>query len=115
MNKTPNKSITKNAPPSPGRRGAGGEVEKAKRGRPKATGEERLYCFKLRRGRSPAEDSLIDRLDQLTRNGQRSRFIRRVLTTGEIDPILEREFTHETERTASALTDLASFWDDDED
>jgi hypothetical protein len=56
----------------------------------------------------------MDRLDQLT-TGQRSRFIRRVLTTGEIDPILDREFARETERVTCALDALAAFRMDDEE
>jgi hypothetical protein len=56
----------------------------------------------------------MDRLEQLT-PGQRSRFIRRVLTTGEIDSVLDREFTRETERVASALAGLASWGEDEED
>ncbi len=71
--------------------------------------------FRLRRGRSEAEDRLFDRLAQLTRDGQRSRFIRRVLTTGEIEPVLDRELARETERLADALDGLATFWDEEDD
>lgn len=87
---------------------------KRSRGRPRADGPEIRITFRLRRGRFEAEDSLMDRLDQLTA-GQRSRFIRRVLTTGEIDPILEREFARETERVTCALDALARMDDDEED
>ncbi|NJO00081.1 MAG: hypothetical protein HC875_41190 [Anaerolineales bacterium] len=58
---------------------------------------------------------MIDRLEQLNGTGQRSRFIRRVLTTGDIDPILEREFARETEQVTSALDAMASLWAEDEE
>jgi len=90
-------------------------TEKKKRGRPPAGGAETIYCFKLRRGRSVEEDGLIDRLTQLTGTGQRSRFIRRVLTTGDIEPILERELARESEKVASALDAMASLWAEDEE
>ncbi len=89
-----------------------------KPGRPKLNGEKMLVCFRLRRGRSDAEDNLMDRLAQLTETGQRSRFIRRVLTTGDIEPILDQEFANETTHLTSALDAHATFWaedDDDED
>ena len=87
-----------------------------KRGRPKLSGEQMYVPFRLRRGRSEEEDNLMDRLAQLE-PGQRSRFIRRVLTTGDIEPVLEREFARETKRVANAFDALATFWanDDDED
>lgn len=84
-------------------------------GRPRLNGEEIHVTFRLRRGRSIEEDTLMDRLGQLKQKGQRSRFIRRVLTTGEIDPILDREFARETERVSSALDAMASLWSDDDD
>jgi hypothetical protein len=85
------------------------------RGRPRLGGERLHVTFRLRRGRSEAEDRLFDRLAQLTRDGQRSRFIRRVLTTGEIEPVLDRELARETERLADALDGLATFWDEEDD
>lgn len=77
--------------------------------------ERRYYSFWLRPGISEEQDRLIERLDQFTAKGQRSRFIRRVLTTGDVEPILDREFTKETVKVASALEGLASFWDNDEE
>ena len=75
---------------------------------------EQLYIpFRLRRGRSQAEDDLIDRLKQLQPR-QRSLFIRRVLTTGEIDAVLDREFALETARVASALDSMGDSWDDED-
>lgn len=74
-----------------------------------------LYIpFRLRKGRSEAEDQLIDRLLQLP-DRSRSRFIRRVLTTGDIEPVLASEFSKETEAVTSALDALASLWGDDEE
>lgn len=73
-----------------------------------------LYIpFRLRKGRSIEEDQLIDRLLQLP-DRSRSRFIRRVLTTGDIEPVISREFSQETEKVTSALDALASLWGDDE-
>ncbi len=86
-----------------------------KRGRPKLNGEQMYIPFRLRRGRSDAEDNLMDRLAQLTETGQRSRFIRRVLTTGDIEPILDQEFANETTHLTSALDAHATFWADDDD
>jgi hypothetical protein len=86
-----------------------------KRGRPKLEVEKMYIPFRLRRGRSEAEDNLMDRLAQLTETGQRSRFIRHVLTTGDIEPVLDREFVRETERVASALDALATLWRDDDE
>jgi hypothetical protein len=86
-----------------------------KRGRPRVEGKTLYIPFKLRRGRSVEEDALIDRLEQLIGTGQRSRFIRRVLTTGDIDPILNREFARESEKVASALDAMASLWAEDEE
>jgi hypothetical protein len=77
-------------------------------------GESLYIPFRLRQGRSEAEDALIARLKAMP-SRQRSGFIRRVLTTGDIDPILNREFARETERVTSALSGLASFWDDNEE
>jgi len=57
---------------------------------------------------------LIDRLKELPAR-QRSRFIRRVLTTGDIDPILEREFARESEWAANSLAGLGSWGDEEED
>jgi hypothetical protein len=56
----------------------------------------------------------MDRLEQL-KKGQRSRFIRRVLTTGDLEPVLEREFAKETRRVANAFDALATFWENDDD
>jgi hypothetical protein len=87
---------------------------KKTRGRPRLDQESLYIPFRLRRGRSTAEDALIERLQQLPPR-QRSRFIRRVLTTGEVDPVLEREFARESRWAASALDSLGSSWDDDEE
>jgi hypothetical protein len=56
----------------------------------------------------------MDRLEQLKESRQRSRYLRRVLTTGEIDAVLDREFARETEQVANALDAMASLWDDDD-
>ena len=73
-----------------------------------------LYIpFRLRKGRSIEEDQLINRLLQLP-DRSRSRFIRRVLTTGDIEPVISREFSQETEKVTSALDALVSLWGDDE-
>lgn len=69
--------------------------------------------FRLKKGRSIEEDQLIDRLLQLP-DRSRSRFIRRVLTTGDIEPVISREFSQETEKVTSALDALVSLWGDDE-
>lgn len=85
-----------------------------KAGRPALDVESITVTFRLRRERSQAEDMLMDRLAKLTERRQRSRFIRRVLTTGEIDLVLDREFARETERVGSALDALATYFDDDD-
>lgn len=83
-------------------------------GRPKLDTEQLYIPFRLRRGRSDKEDALIGRLKQLPPR-QRSRFIRRVLTTGEIDAVLDREFARESEWAASALDMMGSEWDEEEE
>lgn len=90
-------------------------VTQKKRGRKPAKFERKYYSFWLRPGLSEEQDRLIERLNQLTAKGQRSRFIRRVLTTGDVEPVLEREFIKETDKVANALGGLASFWDNDEE
>lgn len=97
MNKCPTKNKRKRGP-----------------GRPPVPGERIKISFRLRRGRTPAEDALMDRLEQLKESRQRSRYLRRVLTTGEIDAVLDREFARETEQVANALDAMASLWDDDD-
>jgi hypothetical protein len=84
----------------------------ALRGRPPVSGRQIKITFRLRCGRSAAEDALIARLDQLPPR-HRSRFIRRVLTTGDIETVLDRELARETERVASALDAMAGLWDED--
>ncbi len=84
--------------------------KKSSRGRPKLYTETMRLTFRLRKGRSEAEDALVERLG-LLKKGQRSRFLRRVLTTGDIEPVLEREFAKETECVANAVDALATFWD----
>lgn len=88
---------------------------KRKRGRPRVNEEQIKVSFRLRRGRNSAEDALMDRLSLLTESRQRSRYLRRVLTTGEIDAVLDRELAQETQRVANALDAMAGLWDDDED
>ena len=91
-------------------------LPKKSAGRPRIDGDELRVSFRLRRGRSDEEDLLFDRLEQLTGSGQRSRFIRRVLTTGEVEPTLAREFARETQKVSVALDAMAALWaDDDED
>jgi hypothetical protein len=85
-----------------------------KRGRPRVEGRKIRITFRVREGRSVAEDNLFDRLEQLPQR-QRSRFIRRVLTTGDIDPILDREFARESEWAATSLAGLGSWGDEEED
>ncbi len=81
----------------------------------KADCNTNLYIpFRLRKGRSEAEDLLIERLLQLP-DRSRSRFIRRVLTTGDIEPVIDREFSQETEAITNALDAMASLWGDDEE
>ncbi len=84
------------------------------RGRPPIPGRQLRVTFRLRQGRSPAEDGLLERLDQLPAR-HRSRFIRRVLTTGDIDPILDRELARESARVGSALDALATYYDEGDD
>ena len=69
--------------------------------------------LRLREGRSPEEDRLIGRLEQLPK-GQRSRYLRRVLATGEVEPLLDAELEQETGRVASALDAMAAMWDSEE-
>jgi hypothetical protein len=88
--------------------------KKSSRGRPALPGQQIKISFRLRQGRSQAEDALISRLDQLPPR-HRSRFIRRVLTTGDIDAVLDREFERETGRVTAALDAMAGLWDDDDD
>ncbi len=57
----------------------------------------------------------MDRLAQLTETGQRSRFIRRVLTIGDIEPILDQEFANETMHLTNALDAHATLWANDDD
>jgi hypothetical protein len=84
------------------------------RGRPKLHQEAIIVAIRFRRGRSQAEDELIDRLKQLPALRGRSRYIRRVLTTGELDAVLDRELAHETARVASALDTMGDSWDEDD-
>jgi hypothetical protein len=86
-----------------------------KRGRPRIEGDEFHITFRLRRGRAEAEDRLIDRLEQLTGRGQRSRYIRRVLTTGDVEPVLEREFEQESAAIAAGLDSMFDLWSIDEE
>jgi hypothetical protein len=83
------------------------------KGRPRIFGKMVRLNLRLREGRSPEEDRLIERLEQLPK-GQRSRYVRRVLTTGDVEPILDAELERETGRVASALDALATMWDDEE-
>ena len=87
--------------------------KKSNRGRPPVPGQQIKITFRLRSDRSEAEDALIERLAELPPR-HRSRFIRRVLTTGDIDAVLDREFARETEQVTSALDALATYWDDEE-
>ena len=84
------------------------------RGRPKLHQEAIIVAIRFRRGRSQKEDELLDRLKQLPVMRGRSRYIRRVLTTGELDAVLDRELAHETERVASALDSMGDTWDEDD-
>jgi len=86
-----------------------------KRGRPRLEVDELHITFRLRRGRSEAEDRLIERLGQLTGRGQLSRYIRRVLTTGDIEAVLEREFEQESAAIAAGLDGMFDLWSVDED
>jgi hypothetical protein len=88
-------------------------TKNGRRGRPRAFGETVRLNLRLREGRSPEEDRLIERLAQLPK-GQRSRYVRRVLTTGDVEPILDAELERETGRVASALDALATMWDGEE-
>jgi hypothetical protein len=84
-----------------------------KAGRPKLNQESIIVATRFRYGRSPEEDELMDRLKQLPVMRSRSRYIRRVLTTGELDAVLDRELSHETARVASALNSMGDTWDED--
>jgi hypothetical protein len=86
---------------------------KRSRGRPRVEGREIRITFRLREGRAEAEDKLFERLTELPER-QRSRFIRRVLTTGEIDAVIDRELARESLWAATALAGLGS-WGEDED
>jgi hypothetical protein len=84
------------------------------RGRPKLPGKSIHITLRLREGRSPEEDRLIERLEQLEK-GRRSRFLRTVLTTGDVEPVLDAQLEQETERVASALDAMATMWNGDDD
>jgi hypothetical protein len=70
--------------------------------------------LRLREGRSPEEDRLMERLEQIEK-GRRSRFLRAVLTTGDVEPILDAQLEQETDRVASALDAMAAMWNDDDE
>jgi hypothetical protein len=83
-------------------------------GRPRLSGKSIHITLRLRQGRSPQEDRLIERLERLGK-GQQSRFLRAVLTTGDIEPILDAELAQETGRVTAALDAMAMMWNGDDD
>ena len=82
------------------------------RGRPRVSGQQLHVTLRLRQGRSEEEDRLIERLQELVQRGQRSRYIRRVLLTGDVEPVLDRVFQEETELITSRLDAMFDLWDD---
>lgn len=85
------------------------------RGRPRLPGETLLICFRLRKGDTERENDLFDRMQELGERGQRSRVIRKILLTGEVEPVLDRVFQQETERVQQGLDAMFDLWEDDED
>lgn len=81
-------------------------------GRKKLNVEQIYISFRLRRGRSQEEDQLMDRLNKLVVRS-RSRYIRNVLTTGEMDAVLDRALAQETARVKSALDSMGDSLDDE--
>jgi hypothetical protein len=85
------------------------------RGRPPLGGQQLHVTLRFRTGRSEGEDHLFERLQELGARGQRSRYIRKVLLTGDIEPILDRIFEEESEIVQSRLDDMFNLWEEDED
>lgn len=90
-------------------------TKNTRRGRPRVEGEQIHVSLRFRRGRSEAEDNLIDRLVELVQRGQRSRYIRRVLLTGDVEPVLDRVFEEESELVQSRLDAMFDMWQDEDE
>jgi hypothetical protein len=82
---------------------------KNRRGRPRAAGRAIRLSLRIR-GQSEEEDRLIDKIESLS-PGQRSRYIRRRLLTGDAEQVLD-QVIQETELVQSRLDMM---WDDQED
>jgi hypothetical protein len=89
-------------------------TKNTRRGRPRLRGEQLLIALRFRTGRSEEEDRLIERLQELGARGQRSRYIRRVLLTGDVEPVLDRLFQEESELVGARLDAMFDLWDDDD-
>jgi hypothetical protein len=90
-------------------------TKNTRRGRPRLGGDQLLICIRFRAGRSEEEDRLFERLQELAAHGQRSRYIRRVLLTGDVEPVLDSVFQEETARVRQGLDAMFDLWDDDGD
>jgi len=90
-------------------------TKNTKRGRPRLQGEQLHITLRFRTGRSEEEDRLFERLQELGARGQRSRYIRRVLLTGDVEPVLDHIFQQETERVQQGLDAMFDLWEDDDE
>lgn len=91
------------------------DTKNRRRGRPPLGGQQLHITLRFRTGRSEEEDRLFERLQELGARGQRSRYIRRVLLTGDIEPILDRIFEEESDRVKAGFDAMFEMWEEEDE